>query len=175
MLRASLLCLGVVLATGCGAMCENATCPAEQVCTSGGCAPALSATYKVTLHVTVAATEGDGSEWDGASAFSSASPPDPSASLSSLEGTPLAGFSTASDTYSVTTVRDDVRFDAPDGGYDGGLMVLRVYDDDGTPGTGDSICEAPVGPDAVTVLHAGVWDGGARGGCKAISVDFEAH
>jgi hypothetical protein len=175
MTRAGLLFLGLLLATGCGAPCTNATCPADQVCTGGGCAPALSATYKLTLHVTVAGTEGDGSEWDSASAFSSASPPDPGASLSSLEGSSLARFSSTSDVYSVTSVQDDVRFDAPDAGFDGGLMVLRVYDEDGDLGTGDSVCEAVLGPDAVSVLHAGVWDGGTSGSCTAISVDFEAH
>lgn len=54
-------------------------------------------------------------------------------------------------------------------------MVLYVYDEDAVPGAGDAICEAAVGPDAVTVLHAGTWDGGIRGACKSLSLRFEAH
>lgn len=62
MLRAGLLCLGMVFAAGCGSACHNSDCPADQVCTSNGCAPALSATYKLTMHVTVTPTELDGSQ-----------------------------------------------------------------------------------------------------------------
>lgn len=175
MLRGSLLCLGMVLAAGCGALCENSSCPADQVCTSGGCRPALSATYTVTLHVTVAPTEGDGSEWDSSTAFSSASPPDPGAYLSTLEGGTLASFSSNDDTYTALSVADGVRFDAPDAGYDGGPMVVRVYDEDVDLGRGDSVCQAVVGPDALSVLHAGFWDGGSSGSCTSISMKFEAH
>jgi hypothetical protein len=176
MLRVGLLCSVVGLfAAGCGPGCDNSQCAADQVCTSQGCAPALSATYKLTMHLTVNQTELDGTDWDSASALSSGSPPDPGATLGTVEGTFLAGFSAEDDTYLVQSVSDNVRFDGADGGYDGGLMVLYVFDQDGAPGTGDAICTAAVGPDAVSVLHAGSWDGGLKGACRSVSIDFEAH
>jgi hypothetical protein len=174
MIRICLLCLALVFAAGCGPACKNSECPADEVCASGGCAAALSATYRVTLNVQVAAKEPDGTDWDSASAVSSASPPDPGASLSRTGETFIADFTSASDTYKATLVRDHVRFDV-DGGSSESWMSLHVFDEDGLPGSGEAICDAFVGPDAVTVLHAGFWDGGTKGSCSSISMEFEAE
>jgi hypothetical protein len=174
MVRAYLLCLGLLFAAGCGQTCKNSQCPADQVCTSGGCADALSATYRVTLNVQVDAKEPDGTDWDSATAFSSASPPDLGASLSSAGETFIAGFESASDTYSASLVGEHVRFDV-DGGAPESWMTLHVFDEDGLPGAGESVCDAFVGPDAVTLLHAGFWDGGANGSCRSLSMEFEAE
>lgn len=178
-LRLLLPLLGLFAAWGCGPHCTNTACPADQVCTGSGCQPALSASYTVTMRVSVASSDADGAPWDEGTVFSSPSPPDPGAYLNALgsggTGALIAALPVVDDTYHAVTTARDVRFDDLDGGFDGGTMVLSVYDEDEIPGSGEQICRATLGPDAMSVLHAGVWDGGLRGLCKTVSVRFEAQ
>jgi len=122
---------------------NNAGCAPTLVCLTGQCVDALTQQYSVSLKISVAQLEPDGTEWDG-----DGSPPDVEVTLGPASG---GNAFTGQDVLSWGVQETfNASWPAVVAQFNGDALALTAQDSD--PFGADSICTVAM-PDTVSLLH----------------------